>query len=106
MSSNKRPIDLTGDDDVSSTASRPLKAPRVGGDPPSSTPARSQASQLRYEEDGGNELADELDASQRYDASFANYELYGEDLVYTFVNRLKLIQYRRHASEDCGGPLL
>jgi hypothetical protein len=76
MSSSKRPIDLTGDDDAAFVAFRPPKASRLN-EAASYTPARSQASQSRYDEDGGNELADELDASQNYDASFANYELYG-----------------------------
>jgi hypothetical protein len=77
---NKRPIDtidLTGDDDDDErpTAS---KAPKYSS---SSllAPPRSQASQFRFDEDGGNELVDELDASQIYgDSSYSSYELYGE----------------------------
>jgi hypothetical protein len=92
--SNKRvidTIDLTGDDDVRPTVS---KAARIGNSSfkaPARThpnqsngravvsPLRSQASQYRVDEDGGNELIDELDASQNYgDPSYSSYELYGE----------------------------
>jgi len=91
-------IDLTGDDDVvTPTAPKPSKVPRTnafliaapyhGGSSHFSTssskaPSRSQASQFRYEENGGNELVDEIDASQNYgDPSFISYELYGEAIL-------------------------
>lgn len=77
--SKKRPIDLTGDEDILSSAPRPTKAPKFPNAPSSS--ARSQASQLRHDDDSENEFENELDASQNYDASFSNYELYGEDTI-------------------------
>jgi hypothetical protein len=76
---NKRPIDtidLTGDDDDDGpTAS---KAPKRSSSS-LTVPPRSQASQFRFDEDGGNELVEELDASQNYgDPSYSSYELYGK----------------------------
>lgn len=89
-------VDLTGDSDTENVqpASKHVKfdAPKYSGYvPPSSgsssmgpgsrnlsqsnAPARSQASQYRYEEDGGNELVD--DEEDRYE-DLSRYVLYGE----------------------------
>jgi hypothetical protein len=90
---NKRPletIDLTGE----SPPDKPTKSPRftngaAGGSRrdqlraeglPQSQPSLSQASRVRHEEDGGNELVDDIDAYYGDDID-CMFELYGMILV-------------------------
>lgn len=92
-SGKKRPletIDLTGE----SSLAKPSKSPRfangaAGGSRrdqlraealPQSQPPLSQASRLRHEEDGGNELVDDIDAYYGDDID-CMFELYGRILV-------------------------
>jgi hypothetical protein len=93
-SGKKRPhetIDLTG----SSPPQKPVKSPRFGDGTGGSRrdqlraegssqlqPAQSQASQFRHEEDGGNELVDDIDAYYGDDID-CMFELYGEMIIAT-----------------------
>jgi hypothetical protein len=78
-------IDLTGsDDDFTNQDPRPRKVSK--NHDMTAVPPRSEASQFRYEEDGGNDLVDEIDQSQDYgDASFASFELYGAVISQTHL---------------------
>lgn len=78
-------IDLTGSPPPPTKSARHGNAPagnsrrdqlRIEGSSSQAGPAQSQASQFRHEEDGGNELVDDIDAFYGDDID-CMYELYG-----------------------------
>ena len=72
-------IDLTGSDseDRFDVPARKLTKALKPSSQYNAVPVRSEGSLMRWEEDGGNEMVDEIDQSQGYDDRSENYELYG-----------------------------
>lgn len=77
---------------------------RAEGSSSQAGPAQSQASQYRHEEDGGNELVDDIDAFYGDDIDCL-YELYGRFIAWTGTSIVSNT-CRYYKIEGCRSPVL